>query len=85
MEFAGSGFIDASRIASGPANIWADIIYTNTKNCIKGIDRVASELEKIKKAIESGDKNKIEKLLAKAREKRNTMITYKIKNKEVVS
>ncbi len=32
LKFAGKGFIDTSRIASGPANIWADVLLTNANN-----------------------------------------------------
>ena len=83
LEFAGKGFVDTSRIASGPSNIWADILMTNAVNCTKSIDRLIMELEKLKEAINS-DGNKIENLLEKAREKRNAMINYKMKKKELM-
>ena len=35
MKFAGKGFMDTSRIASGPVNIWADILLTNANNTAK--------------------------------------------------
>jgi len=85
LKFAGKGFFDTSRIASGPANIWADILLTNTANTTKGIDRVISELGKLKKAIADGDKKQIEKLLQAARNKRTAMINYKIKSEELIS
>ena len=85
MKFAGKGFIDTSRIASGPANIWADVLLTNAKNSTRSIDKVTAELAKMKKAIEAGDKKQIEKLLEAARTKRAAMIKYKIKKKELIS
>ncbi len=84
LRSAGQGFIDTSRIASGPSNIWADVLLTNANNVTKGIDKVAGELMKLKKAIKDGDKRKIEKLLDAAREKRAAMIKYKIKKKELL-
>ena len=83
--FAGKGFIDTSRIASGPANIWADVLLTNAENCTKGIDKVLAELMKLKQAIKAGDEKRVEKLLCKARDKRAAMINYKIKKKELIS
>jgi len=83
LKFAGKGFIDTTRIASGPANIWADILFTNAENTIKGIDKVVAELVKLKKAMQSNDKKQIEKLLKKARDKRTALINYKMKNKEL--
>lgn len=85
LKFAGRGFMDTSRIASGPANIWADVLATNADNTTRGIDKVIVELRKLKKSIKSKDKKQIEKLLAKARSKRATLINYKIKEKELIS
>ena len=85
LKFAGKGFMDTSRVASGPANIWADILQTNASNAVRGIDKVVTELKKFQKAVRSGNKREIEKLLEKARGKRAELINYKIKNKEIIS
>jgi prephenate dehydrogenase len=85
LKFAGKGFMDTSRIASGPANIWADVLLTNANNTTKGIDKIIAELVKLKKAIKKENKREIEKLLKKARTKRAAMIKYKIKKKEIIS
>lgn len=84
LKFAGRGFMDSSRIASGPANIWADVLLTNEKNISSGIDRLTGELAKLKKAIRCGDRKKIEKLLEAARTKRSALIEYKMKRKELM-
>ncbi len=84
MKFSGKGFIDTSRIASGPANVWADILLTNTINCTKGIDKVVKELNKLKEAINKSDRKKVEELLNNARKKRKELIDYKIKQKELM-
>lgn len=85
LKFAGKGFIDTSRIASGPANIWADVLLTNAGNMVRGIDRIIAELTKMKNAIRSGDEQRIERLLEKARARRAALIDYKIKSKEIIS
>ena len=85
LKFAGKGFMDTSRVASGPANIWADVLLTNTKNTSRGIDKVIAELKKLKKAIGNENKSEIEKLLEKARSKRAVLIDYKLKKKEIIS
>ena len=85
MKFCGRGFIDTSRIASGPANIWADVLLTNTRNATRGIDKVIRELARLRKAIEKGNRKQIETLLERARAKRAALIEYKIKNKEILS
>ena len=84
LRFAGKGFMDTSRIASGPANIWADVLLTNAANCAKGIDRVTRELARLKRAIRSGDIKRIERLLDAARNKRSKLIEYKMSRKELI-
>ncbi len=84
IRFAGKGFMDTSRIASGPANIWADVLLTNANNSRRGIDRIMRELVKLKRAITEGDKREIEKLLEAARRKRSDMVKYKMKKRELI-
>jgi len=85
LKFCGKGFMDASRIASSPANIWADVLLTNAKNATKGIDKVIAELGRLRKAIEKGERKQIEALLEKARARRAELIEHKLKNKEILS
>lgn len=85
LKFAGKGFMDASRIASGPTNIWSDILLTNRENCSKKIDNAIAELKKVQKAIKAGDKKAIVNLLEKARNKRAVLIKYKMRKKELSS
>lgn len=84
LRFSGRGFMDTSRIASGPANLWADVLLTNAKNSSRGIDRITRELAKLKSAITEGDKGKIEKLLEAARRKRSSVVKYKMKKRELI-
>lgn len=84
LKYAGKGFMDTSRIASGPANIWADVFLTNAANSIRGIDRVIRQLNKLKEAIHSQDRERIEKLLEAAKAKRSQLIQYKMKKKELL-
>jgi len=84
LKLAGKGFIDTSRVASGPANIWTDIIIANDRNLIKGIDRVVKQLTTLTEAVENGDRKRIHALLDKARSKRAELINYKIEKKELL-
>lgn len=85
LKLAGKGFIDASRVASGPANIWADVLLTNANNTSKGIDKITAELAGFKKAITTQNRRQVEKLLEKAKDKREALIKYKTKRKESIS
>ncbi len=85
LKFAGKGFMDTSRIASGPANIWADILITNSSNTARGIDRAIKELLKLKKAIQQNDQKQVERLLDLARTRRSQLIGDKLRKKEILS
>jgi len=82
LEYAGRGFADTTRVASGPANIWADILLTNTKNSCRAIDKIVRELTRLQRAIGSGNEKKVKQLLEQARSKRKLLIKYKMKSKE---
>ncbi len=85
LKFAGKGFMDTSRIASGPANIWADVLLSNAANVTRGVDKIITELVRLRKAIMKGRRERVQNLLEAARKKRNIMINYKIRNKELIS
>ena len=84
LMYCGKGFIDTSRVASGPANIWTDIFITNADNTARAIDKMVTELLKLKKAIKKNDQTQVERLLKKARQKRKAMIDHKIMNRELL-
>jgi prephenate dehydrogenase len=85
MRFAGKGFLDSTRIASGPPTIWTDVLMANSENIADGIDKTIDELRKLQKAIRSNARQEIERLLETARKKRAAVVKYKIRRKELLS
>jgi len=85
MKSAGKGFLDSTRIASGPADIWTDVLLANTNNIVAGIDRVLAELSAMRQALKSEDRQTIHALLEEARSKRAALVKYKIRKKELLS
>ncbi len=83
LKYAGKGFVDTSRLASGPQNIWTDILLTNSENTARGIEKVIRELSRLQKAIENKNQKQIEKLLTNARQKRLALIKYKLNKKQL--
>lgn len=84
MKSAGKGFLDSTRIASGPASVWTDVLMANSENLVRGIDRVLAELLTIKQALKADDRKTIEILLERARKKRAALVNYKIRKKELL-
>jgi len=85
MMFAGKGFLDSTRIASGPPTIWTDVLLANRANIADAIDRAITELSRLRAAIRGGQRQQIEQLLEAARRKRATLVKYKIRKKELPS
>jgi prephenate dehydrogenase len=85
MKSAGKGFLDSTRIASGPASIWTDVLMANSDNLIRGIDRILAELLTLTQALKAEDRKTIEVLLERARKKRAALVKYKIRKKELLS
>jgi len=84
MKFAGKGFLDSTRISSGPASIWTDVVMANRENIADGIARAIGELSKLQGAIRDGKRERITELLETARRKRAALVKYKIRKKELL-
>jgi prephenate dehydrogenase len=84
MKYAGKGFLDSTRISSGPASIWTDVLVANGPNITDGLDRAIVELSKLKEAIRNGNRERITELLETARRKRAALVKYKIRKKELL-
>ncbi len=84
MKSAGKGFLDSTRIASGPADIWTDVLLANTNSIIAGIDRVFDELSAMRRALKAGDRQAIQAFLEEARSKRAALVKYKVRKKELL-
>ena len=83
IKFAGRGFIDTTRVASGPSNVWTDILMTNSETCVEAIEKLMAQLQALQDAIAAGDTQKVNKILAQASQKRAKLIQYKIDQKEL--
>ncbi len=85
VKFAGKGFLDSTRIASGPSTVWTDVLMANRENIVNSIDRAIAQLLMLQDAVRSGDREQIERLLEGARRKRAALVKYKIRKKELLS
>jgi prephenate dehydrogenase len=76
LRWAGPGFMDTTRIASGPPSIWADILLTNVENVVRAIDGAMDELKMLRDAIANEDGKEVTRLLVRATLKRSAMMKY---------
>ena len=73
-KYAGSGFKDFSRIASGNSDMWADILIYNNKHLLTSIKGFKDKLELISSLIETSNKKELIKLLKKAKQDRDNWL-----------
>ena len=83
IVYCGKGFLDTTRIASGPENVWRDILMSNPANVAKSIDKIIENLSVIRDNLKAKDADAIEKMLADARVKRNDLVEIKLQRKEL--
>jgi prephenate dehydrogenase len=72
-RFTAGGWRDATRIAAGDPELWADIILDNPGNVADGLRRVAGETEKMLAAIEAGDRRRLVAVLRRGKEARDAV------------
>ncbi len=72
--YVGGGFRDTTRIAGSRPEIWTDIILTNPKNIIAGIEKFQEVLQDFKHALENNDIDKIMEFFIKGNEHRRRVL-----------
>lgn len=70
---AGSGFLDATRIAQSDERFWSQVFKLNRDNVLGGISAVTHELNSLYEMLEKGDYGSLENYLRSARSKREAL------------
>jgi len=73
-DFCGTGFKDTTRVASGSADMWVDIIDTNRAALEAELDRFHEELQGLIEILRSGNGDDIRKWLEDAAADRNQIL-----------
>ena len=73
-DFCGTGFRDTTRVASGSADMWVDIIDTNRAALEAELDRFHEELRDLISILRSGKSEDIRKWLEEAAAARNRIL-----------
>jgi prephenate dehydrogenase len=77
FKFAASGFRDFTRIASSHPEMWRDIALANRAALLDELEDYQSELNHIKKLLQSSDAQGLEELFKRARTARNDWLKSK--------
>ena len=68
--FTAGSYQDMTRVAEIDPVAWSELMCTNSKNLVKKITEIITELEKLKKGIEGKEEKLIEAMLEEGREKK---------------
>jgi cyclohexadieny/prephenate dehydrogenase len=70
-SLTGGGFQDTTRIAAGDPQLWSAIFLANAGEVSAGLRVVSARLDELRSAIETSDKERLEKLLRVAKQNRD--------------
>jgi len=73
----GPGWADTTRVASGDARLWRDILVSNTSEVARALAGAAGRLDAFRRALERGDAERVEALLAEAKARRDRLTQEK--------
>ena len=72
-RFAAGGWRDTTRIAAGDPALWADILLDNTQSITSQIQKFTEASDRLRHAIEEGDRSTLIELLTLAKESRDAL------------
>jgi len=73
LGFAGPGFKDSTRIASGPVEMWTEICIENRQEIRRALDALIEELGKVRAALENADAIELRAMLKRAKHFRDEL------------
>ncbi len=74
LEVAATGFRDTTRLASGDPEMWRDILLTNRKAILAGIDAFDEQLMHLRDLLIRADAPGVEKFLTAAKRRRDATV-----------
>jgi prephenate dehydrogenase len=73
LDLHGNGFFDTTRVASGPPDMWAEILVQNRDAVKKAVHAMIENLSEVSKLLDTQETGEIEEYLAEARRTRNRL------------
>lgn len=70
LDIASTGFADATRIAAGDPDLWADILTDNAPAVRQSLDQALDQLDQLRRALDANDHPAVRRWLAQAADAR---------------
>jgi cyclohexadieny/prephenate dehydrogenase len=74
FNFIGNGFRDTTRIASGPPEMWTEIVTSNREEIRRALEQLIDELETIRRNITNASDLDLRTYLRQAKQQRDELI-----------
>ncbi len=73
FRLTGTGVLDTTRIAAGDPELWKQILLLNRENVLAALGQYENQLAALRTAIQQGDQETLQRLLAQAKKNRDAM------------
>jgi prephenate dehydrogenase len=73
FRLTGTGVLDTTRVAAGDPELWKQILLLNRDNVLAALGQYESQLTAVRTAIQQGDQETLECLLAQAKKNRDAL------------
>ena len=74
LDFAATGFADATRIAAGDPELWKSILMQNANMVSSMLERIERELAEVRNLLNSGDEERLMEKLEQAKQIRESIL-----------
>lgn len=73
LNFCGNGFRDTTRVASGSAEMWSEILQSNRESLKKSVEAMIEKLHEVLELLDSGDETRMRQFLTEAKTERDRL------------
>ncbi|MEI8340458.1 MAG: prephenate dehydrogenase/arogenate dehydrogenase family protein [Verrucomicrobiota bacterium] len=73
LNFCGNGFRDTTRVASGSAEMWSEILQSNRESLKKSVEAMIEKLREVLELLDSGDETRMRQFLTEAKTERDRL------------
>ena len=73
FRLAGTGLLDAARLASGDPEIWQQILMQNRDNVLKALEQFVGQLKVLHTALGKNDEAALKQFLTRAKKNRDAL------------
>ncbi len=83
IDFAATGFADTTRVASGSAGMWLDILRSNREDVSASIDQLTDRLQTLRAWLDEGKDADVAEFLERTKQARDAWVLRRYAEREI--